>query len=62
MIVGVNYITNICKRNHEILTESEEGIETLNLIFSMTTTKGVLDMHESEKGVKTSILTRNSVV
>lgn len=32
------------------------------MIFGMTTTKGVLDMHDTEKGTKTSILTRNSVV
>ena len=62
MVLGINCITEICKRAPNVLLETDDGLAMLRELMSYSTNKSVLHAHETGKGAKTSAATRKGVV
>ncbi|CAL6064173.1 Sda1 [Hexamita inflata] len=62
MVLGINCITEICKRAPHVLLEDEDGLSVLNELMSYSTNKSVLHSHDAGKSAKTSAATRKGVV
>lgn len=63
MTIGINCITEVCKRAPHVLLDSEDGLSMLRELMSYSSNKSVLRSHNVQtKGSKTSAATRKGVI